>query len=361
MESTDLLAVSKTHKFFSYIVEPTLKLDSPLTLACVIQVLKGLNSSPIELSVLKELGYYSKIPDEISAVRPIVWKVLLEHLPLKLENWESEMEQRDKDYQMLVDKLYTGVAKQKKGHPLNDDKQSEWSQYFNDVELLENIRKDVKRTKTSINFFNLVTNEESNMDRLVRILFVYAKLNPDISYVQGMNEILAVIFFVFSRDTNPAFLEVVESDCFFCFSRLIDYFRNLYNRDFDNSQQGIQGAIKKLEQLLSATKPEIVTHLKSLEVDLNYFAFRWITLLFTQEFDLPDIMVIWDFVFSVEKKLECLVCLSAAVMIVKKTSLLNSGFAEIMQEVQNVRNENVEQILKLAKNLLVEYFDEKAL
>lgn len=37
---------------------------------------------------------------------------------------------------------------------------------------------------------------------IARILFVYAKLNPGVKYVQGMNEILAPIFFVFSSEPH---------------------------------------------------------------------------------------------------------------------------------------------------------------
>lgn len=36
-----------------------------------------------------------------------------------------------------------------------------------------------------------------------RILFIYSKLNPNVGYVQGMNEILAPIFFVVNKHKNP--------------------------------------------------------------------------------------------------------------------------------------------------------------
>lgn len=34
------------------------------------------------------------------------------------------------------------------------------------------------------------------------ILLLFSKLNPEIRYVQGMNEVLAPIFYVFSTDTD---------------------------------------------------------------------------------------------------------------------------------------------------------------
>ena len=37
----------------------------------------------------------------------------------------------------------------------------------------------------------------THSDILARILFIYAKLNAGLSYVQGMNEILAVLYYCF--------------------------------------------------------------------------------------------------------------------------------------------------------------------
>jgi len=35
-----------------------------------------------------------------------------------------------------------------------------------------------------------------------RILFIYAKLNPGIAYVQGMNEIVGPLYYTFATDPN---------------------------------------------------------------------------------------------------------------------------------------------------------------
>lgn len=48
-----------------------------------------------------------------------------------------------------------------------------------------------------------------------RILFVFAKLNPSISYTQGMSELLAPIYFVLAHDT---FSKFAEADTFGCFT-----------------------------------------------------------------------------------------------------------------------------------------------
>lgn len=43
---------------------------------------------------------------------------------------------------------------------------------------------------------------EAHWEVVQRILFLYAKLNPGLGYVQGMNEIIGPIYYVFASDTN---------------------------------------------------------------------------------------------------------------------------------------------------------------
>lgn len=41
-------------------------------------------------------------------------------------------------------------------------------------------------------------NQHTHCDIMTRILFIYAKLNPGVKYIQGMNEVLAPIYFTFA-------------------------------------------------------------------------------------------------------------------------------------------------------------------
>eukprot|EP00916_Digyalum_oweni_P025700 GHVL01042297.1.p1 GENE.GHVL01042297.1~~GHVL01042297.1.p1 ORF type:complete len:363 (-),score=43.62 GHVL01042297.1:3455-4543(-) len=63
-------------------------------------------------------------------------------------------------------------------------------------------------------------------DVLGRILFIYAKLNPGIMYVQGMNEILAPIYFCFASD--PVDRAHAEADSFFCFTCIMQSQRDAF-------------------------------------------------------------------------------------------------------------------------------------
>jgi hypothetical protein len=107
-----------------------------------------------------------------------------------------------------------------------------WYNLFRDQDMMEEIQKDVRRTRQEIGFFikplNInreLTDEErkkvdqqfdmtkismtdaekecyieTHSDPFFNILFIYAKLNPGINYVQGMNEVLAMIYYCFFKD-----------------------------------------------------------------------------------------------------------------------------------------------------------------
>ena len=61
-----------------------------------------------------------------------------------------------------------------------------------------------------------------------RALFVYAKLNPGLTYVQGMNELLAPLYYTFSTDVDEDACEHAEADAFWCFIELMTEFRDNY-------------------------------------------------------------------------------------------------------------------------------------
>jgi len=46
------------------------------------------------------------------------------------------------------------------------------------------------------------TEYDLHWEALERILFIYAKLNPGIGYIQGMNEILGPIYYVLANDVG---------------------------------------------------------------------------------------------------------------------------------------------------------------
>lgn len=74
---------------------------------------------------------------------------------------------------------------------LPEEERKRLEAHEHNVELRETIWKDVQRTHPGMHFF-----ADTRCEIMERILFIYAKLNPAIEYVQGMNEVLAPILYV---------------------------------------------------------------------------------------------------------------------------------------------------------------------
>jgi hypothetical protein len=68
---------------------------------------------------------------------------------------------------------------------------------------------------------------------MTRILYIYAKLNPKIQYVQGMNEILAPIFYLVNSSRSA--VDIEEASCFFMFNNAISDIIELHIKDLDKS------------------------------------------------------------------------------------------------------------------------------
>ena len=73
-------------------------------------------------------------------------------------------------------------------------------------------------------------NVEAHWEVVERILFLYAKLNPGQGYVQGMNEIIGPIYFLFASDRDVSCRGMLKYTGFLKFKR--PYFTQLYKTQF---------------------------------------------------------------------------------------------------------------------------------
>lgn len=113
-----------------------------------------------------------------------------------------------------------------------------------------------------------------------RILFVYSKLNPSIKYVQGMNEILAPIYYLVNG--HKSIEEQEESCCFLMLNNAMSTIIELHIKDLDESETGITGKLKTVNEMLFVVAPTIWKRLNDLKIDPFYYCFRWMTLLYAQ-------------------------------------------------------------------------------
>ena len=125
-----------------------------------------------------------------------------------------------------------------------------------DMDRLERQQHTKKSDLSSEDVNNFI---EAHSDALARILFIYARLNAGIKYVQGMNEILAVIYYCFWKFGNEAIIstEYLESDVFFCFSNLMSELQDGFLRDLDKEKNGIDGKCKRLVGMIKLVDPPV--------------------------------------------------------------------------------------------------------
>ena len=344
----------------------------------------------------KNLQIFSEngLPDEIPILRSIIWKINLGYLTINNEEWEKILEDKRNSYIDYKDifkkklleeyKLYQDYDKKSKEEKEKLDKKS-------NKLLLEQICKDVYRTHNQMDFFFKPTDEniilsqkelneimdnrrnctmkdindiykinikETHADVIVRILFIYSTFFPDISYVQGMNEIIAPIYYIFSFDKTYGVetnIDYIEADTFWTFNSLMNQIKDNFNHEKDNEKMGITSRIKKLKKMLQILDLQLFEHFEKFKVEYYTFAYRWFILFFSQEFLMIDILRLWDYLFAPNDKFLNCYFVSLAVFELKRDELLVSDLSGILSNLKSFKGLNVEDIISLAKNIKNQY------
>lgn len=282
------------------------------------------------------------MPDELG-IRPLLWQILLGYLPANPLAWPSTIESKRTTYRGFCDDLL----------PWNN-------------EMTKLINKDVKRTLSSLHFFS----EEHESGRkhqnsMVRLLSLYARLHPGTEYVQGMNEILAPIFFCFSSDPYAISMLLpledcdlsetdldIEADTFFCFDVLMAEIHERFTLGLDQSQKGIGADFVHFDLLLDEADPVLRAHLSHFELHPKFYAFRWFTTLLSREFLLPDVLTLWDVVFSLEDRYTFLQrCCCSMLICIRDTLLGLDSFGDLISVIQEYPPTPVETIIENAFKL----------
>ncbi|RLN25076.1 TBC1 domain family member 13-like [Panicum miliaceum] len=344
------------------------------------RIFAALSKKVIDLDELRMLAAQG-VPDA-AGVRSTVWKLLLGYLPNDRSLWEQELAKKRSQYAAFKDEFLSNPVEtarqvEKEGnnndnaehvdngllhrsevaqeeHPLSLGKTSVWNHFFEYTEIMEQIDRDVKRTHPDMHFFCGDSSfAKSNQESLKNVLLIFAKLNAGIRYVQGMNEILAPLFFVFRSDPDDKNAKFAEADSFFCFIELLSGFRDNFCQKLDNSAVGIRGTLAKLSQLVAKYDAELQHHLEiTTEVNPQFYAFRWITLLLTQEFNFADTIHIWDTLLSdPDGPQETLLRICCAMLILVRKRLLAGDFTSNLKLLQNYPPTNISHLLYVANKL----------
>lgn len=292
----------------------------------------------IDMDIVRALAFQG-VPD-MEGLRSIYWKLLLGYLPPNKKEWPESLKQSRDLYdtwkeELILDPSKFGKQVKQGDHPLSTEDTSSWNRFFKDNELDFELEKDVKRTFPHYHFFNGEVERKKHYNAIKRILFIYAKLNPGIGYVQGMNEILGPLYYIMTTDCDPEWKEFAEADAFFCFTSLMSEIRDNFCKTLDKSEMGVRGTMAKLNELLKRKHPELWQNLEDKQMDPQFYSFRWLTLLLSQEFELPDIFRLWDSFFADPNRFEFMSYFCCAMLVAVADDLLRGSFADNLKLLQH--------------------------
>jgi hypothetical protein len=275
----------------------------------------------IDLDKLRPLVWLG-VPAEL---RPRVWMLLLSYLPSDRSRTDLSLERKRGQYRAYV-------------HEIFELRQLHETEKL--VRDLKQIEDDLPRTQPKL----LVFKQPLLREALKRILYIWSVRHPACGYVQGMNDLGSVLMLVFLQPFCPfdlltqsgpigPQLEQVEADCFWCLTVILDNVQDF----FFPSSPGIQRSLMRIQEIIGRVDEALARHLKSQEVMMLQFAFRWFNCLLVREFPLSLVFSLWDAFMSEPDGFSAYAVYVAAALCLRwSTELKSMPFQDIMLFLQNL-------------------------
>ncbi|CAM8887831.1 unnamed protein product [Rhodiola kirilowii] len=159
-----------------------------------------------------------------------------------------------------------------------DKKEIQWKLTLHQIGL------DVVRTDRTLVFYE----KQENLSKLWDILAVYAWIDKDIGYCQGMSDLCSPMIILLED----------EADAFWCFERLMRRLRG--NFQCTASSVGVEKQLKNLAEITQVIDPKLHQHLETLGGGDYLFAFRMLMVLFRREFSFGDSLFLWEMMWALE-------------------------------------------------------------
>ncbi|CCE66325.1 hypothetical protein TPHA_0P01670 [Tetrapisispora phaffii CBS 4417] len=262
----------------------------------------------ITINEIKDFIFHGGI--ESIELRKTVWLYLLGVYP-----WDSSYDEKLQIEQTLRNIYNTEYKSKWLNRVPNSDPEEE--EYWHDQ--IFRIEKDVRRNDRNIDIYKYNTPDGKNppqnetadneMDEdentnlsdstnsdskseilnphllaLKNILISYNVLNTNLGYVQGMTDLLSIIYYIV-RDEELAF---------WCFVN----FMERMERNFLRDQSGIRDQMYTLAELCQIMLPQLSKHLSDCDSSNLFFCFRMILVWFKREFDLESVCSIWEILLT---------------------------------------------------------------
>ena len=313
-----------------------------------------ISNNDIETDIIS-LSKNGDLPKEL---RPTAWKIFLGIFPnnSNIIDWVEIVSKLRTKYNKKKKKYFS--VKKYKGDPLsgginNINKKNErnFNTLYEENELRRIINLDIIRTYQNINLFS----QENIKKILLNILFIWSRENDDISYRQGMNDLLAILILCFypyyfplednenkiTKDEIINYINIkdkkelyknslkiykyfhdqseIECDLFYAFDslmkkgmknlfnpkliqkndpeyKLYEIFSDMYKDDIEEEKSNFisRRCFLLINEKLKKIDEELFLYLKKIDINCGAFLQKWLRCILCREFDLNQVFILWD-------------------------------------------------------------------
>lgn len=210
-------------------------------------------------------------------------------------------------------------------------------------------------------------------DRMVDLLFIWCKLEPEIGYRQGMHELLAPLLWTVDYDSLSSSLEPrnetikmgqlvlsrehAEHDTWQLYHSLMKSAKTYYdftpsvpqpvekisqqlasgasiNEPITNGStlvQPIVGIATRIQGLLRTIDRELWQKLEALAIEPQLYAIRWLRLLCSREFPINETMTLWDGLFAEDPSIRLMEYVCVCMLLRIRDALLRADYSDTLQ------------------------------
>ncbi|XP_027341512.1 small G protein signaling modulator 1 isoform X2 [Abrus precatorius] len=161
--------------------------------------------------------------------------------------------------------------------PVSEDRVSEW------LWTLHRIVVDVVRTDSHLEFYE----DARNLARMSDILAVYAWVDPETGYCQGMSDLLSPFVVIFEDN----------ADAFWCFEMLLRRMRENFQME---GPTRVMKQLRALWHILELLDKEMFSHLSKIGAESLHFAFRMLLVLFRRELSFNEALSMWEMMWAAD-------------------------------------------------------------
>lgn len=139
----------------------------------------------------------------------------------------------------------------------------------------------------------------------------------------------------------------------------------------DSEDTGINGKIKKFATMFRQIDKQLYDHIDEQNVQPNFYSLRWLMLMMAQEFELLNVIKVWDTLLADSQRWNFVYYIAVAGVQLRRDVIMKSEFSEIMEALQRNtgleidETDYIEKLLSIAKKMCLghtrkyDYFIEK--